>query len=82
MSKMAVVSWLIVAACVAGCDKLESEPIKANNVEGKMRNRRSSGEEVRVWRDPQTRCQYLLWERGKRGAMTPRLAPDGRPMCS
>jgi hypothetical protein len=82
MSKLALLSWLIVAASVAGCDKFESEPIKASNVEGKIRNRRSGGEEVRVWRDPQTRCQYLLWERRQRGAMTPRLAPDGRPMCS
>lgn len=48
MSKLAAVSWPIVAASVAGCDKFESESINAINVEGKIRNRRSGGEEVRV----------------------------------
>ncbi|MGP7794524.1 DUF6440 family protein [Sphingomonas sp. CLY1604] len=77
-----MVSGLIIAASAAGCDNFKSEPINASNVEGKVRSQRSGGEEVRVWRDPQTRCQYLLWEGRRKGAMTPRLAPDGRPICS
>ena len=77
-----MVGWLVIAsAALAGCDKIESEPINATTVDGKIRSRRAGGEEVRVWRDPETGCQYLLWERRQRGAMTPRLDPDGKPIC-
>jgi hypothetical protein len=73
------------AVMLAGCEKLtttyQSAPIRTERVEGKMRGGRAGGEQVRVWRDPETGCQYLVWERRQRGAMTPRLRPDGRPMC-
>lgn len=51
-------------------------------VEGKVRSRLTSGEEVRAWGDPETGCQYFLWERRQRAGMTPRLAADGRSMCN
>lgn len=85
--KMPVLALCLVGATpLAGCDRLDSSfepaPIKTATVEGKVRSRRTGGEEVRVWRDPETGCQYLLWERKHRGGMTPRLAADGRPMCN
>ncbi|WP_370655243.1 DUF6440 family protein [Sphingomonas aurea] len=70
-----------IAVALTACDKFDAAPINATTVEGKVRSARAGGEEVRVWRDPETGCQYLLWERRQRGAMTPRLAPDGRPIC-
>ncbi len=72
---------LFGAIALTGCDRFESQPINATNVEGKVRSSRNGGEEVRVWRDPETGCQYLLWERRQRGAMTPRLGSDGKPIC-
>ncbi|WP_374143564.1 DUF6440 family protein [Sphingomonas sp.] len=85
MTRAALAFCLFGSVLLAGCDKLsaslETAPIKATTVEGKVRSRRAGGEEIRVWRDPETGCQYLLWERRQRGSMTPRLTPDGRPMC-
>ncbi|WP_443024813.1 DUF6440 family protein [Sphingomonas sp. Leaf37] len=81
VQRSALAFCILGAVGVAACDRLESAPINATTVEGKVRGERAGGEEVRVWRDPGTGCQYLLWERRQRGAMTPRLAPDGRPMC-
>jgi hypothetical protein len=81
VQKTAILSYIAVSAALAACDRIESKPINAATVEGKIRSARTGGEEVRVWRDPETGCQYLLWERRQRGAMTPRLAPDGRPIC-
>ena len=81
MTKLAFAWCLIGAVALAGCDQMQSEPINATTVDGKIRSRRAGGEEVRVWRDPETGCQYLLWERRQRGAMTPRLAADGKPIC-
>ncbi|WP_443029927.1 DUF6440 family protein [Sphingomonas sp. ZB1N12] len=73
------------AMLVSGCDKLssssQSAPIRTVTVEGNLRGNQSGGEEVRVWRDPETGCQYLLWERRRRGGITPRLTMEGRPMC-
>lgn len=71
------------AGLLAGCDGLitQAEPLNTTTVEGKVRTRRAGGEEVRVWRDPATGCQYLLWERRRMGSITPRLTADGRPMC-
>lgn len=78
-----VVAWcLLGAAALSGCgESFRSEPIDATTVDGKIRTRRAGGEEIRVWRDPETGCQYLLWERRQRGGITPRLKADGRPVC-
>lgn len=85
MSRLARIAVLAGTIALAGCDTFDSSfrsaPINATTVEGKVRSRRAGGEEVRVWRDPETGCQYLLWERRQRGSMTPRLGPDGRPVC-
>lgn len=73
------------AMMLAGCDQngspFGSEPIKAAKLQGKIRGTRSGGEQIRDWRDPDTGCRYLLWEGARQGGMTPRLTPDGRPMC-
>ena len=73
------------AVLLGGCDKLGSsfkaEPITTTPVEGKMRGTRNRGEQVRVWRDPETGCQYLIWQSRRHGGVTPRLTADGRPMC-
>lgn len=73
------------AVMLAGCDQqgspFQSETIKTTTLEGKVRGVRSGGEQVRVWRDPETGCQYLLWERRSLGNMTARLNPEGRPLC-
>ena len=66
---------------LAACDRPSAAPITATTLEGKIRSGRAGGEEIRVWRDPGTGCEYLLWERRQRGAMTPRIGPDGQPMC-
>jgi hypothetical protein len=74
------------ALLLAGCDQngspFQSEPIKTKRLEGKILGKSNGGEEIRAWRDPETGCHYLLW-RGRRseGGITPRLTPDGRPMC-
>jgi hypothetical protein len=85
MARGLVLSCLAGAVLLSGCDQwgssFQTAPIKTDNVEGKMRGRRGGGEQVRVWRDPGTGCQYLIWESRRRGGMTPRLTSDGRPMC-
>jgi hypothetical protein len=85
MARKALIGGLAVAMLLTGCDKLttsfKSEPITTSTVEGRLRSNRTGGEQVRVWRDPDTGCQYLLWERRQRGGITPRLTPEGRPMC-
>ncbi len=80
MKRMTLTICMLGLVPLAACDRTESAPINASTVEGKIRVRRG-GERVRVWRDPETGCQYLLWERRDKGGMTPRLRPDGRPMC-
>ena len=86
MTRSALPFCLLAAIPVTGCDQngspFKTESIKTATVEGKIRSRRSGGEEIRVWRDPETGCQYLLWERRRMGAMTPRLTAGGQPMCS
>lgn len=76
---------LLGAVMLAGCDQqgspFRSETIKTATLEGKVSGRRSGGEQVRVWRDPETGCQYLLWERRSLGNMTARLNAEGRPLC-
>jgi hypothetical protein len=73
------------AVLLGGCDQngssFESEPIKTTTLEGKVRGKSGGGEEIRVWRDPETGCSYLLWRGRRDGGITPRLTPDGRPMC-
>ncbi len=85
LARATLMFCLLGTALLAGCDKMgstfQSAPISTTTVEGKTRSARRGGEEVRVWRDPDTGCEYLLWERRQRGSMTPRLKPDGRPMC-
>lgn len=85
MTGLRSIGGLLALAVLGGCDSVgntfQSEPITTNTVEGKLRGRRAGGEQVRVWRDPDTGCQYLLWERRRQGGITPRLMPDGRPMC-
>lgn len=85
MTRKTLAFGLISLVLLAGCEKLSSEfqsaPIKATTIEGKVRTARGGGEEVRVWRDPETGCEYLLWEGKRKGSMTPRLTSDGRPMC-
>lgn len=76
-----VSSMMLLAGCDGWGPSIRSQPINAETIEGKVRGRRGGGEEVRVWRDPDTGCQYLIWERRQRGGMTPRLQRDGRPMC-
>lgn len=77
---------LLAVPALAGCDKLDTAmqaaPINTATVEGNVRGRRGGGEEIRVWRDPETGCQYLVWERRRTGSMTPRLKADGRPLCN
>jgi Family of unknown function (DUF6440) len=85
MMRTTLVLGVTGAVMLAGCDQtgspFQSEPIKTTKLEGKIRGTRSGGEQVRVWRDPATGCQYLLWERSRQGGMTPRLTREGRPMC-
>jgi hypothetical protein len=86
MKTSTIALCLVGATPLAACDRIDTSfqaaPIKTDTIEGKIRSRRTGGEEVRTWRDPETGCQYLLWERKQRGAMTPRLAADGRPLCN
>jgi Family of unknown function (DUF6440) len=85
MMRATPVFCLLAAVMVAGCDQqgspFRSESIKTATLEGKVRGSRSGGEQVRVWRDPETGCQYLVWERRSLGNMTPRLNAEGRPLC-
>ena len=85
MMRTTMILWDPSAVMLAGCDPTGSpfraEPIKAAKLEGKIRGTRSGGEQIRDWRDPDTGCRYLLWEGARQGGMTPRLTPDGRPMC-
>lgn len=85
MMRMIQILCLSGTVLLVGCDEADSpfrsESIKTTTIEGKVRSSRNGGEEVRVWRDPDTGCQYFLWERRRAGSMTPRLTPDGRPMC-
>ena len=85
MAGRSLLLCLAAATSLAACDQasspFSSTPIRSERVEGKMRGNRQGGEQVRVWRDPANGCQYLLWERRQRGAMTARLKPDGLPMC-
>ena len=85
MARTTVALALALAGAImlAGCDRFNTSaaPITTDTVEGKIRGNRNGGEEVRAWRDPDTGCQYLLWERRGRGSMTPRLTAEGRPMC-
>lgn len=37
--------------------------------------------EPQVWTDPQNGCQYIIIDRGDRITMTPRLDPQGKPIC-
>lgn len=37
--------------------------------------------DIRVWRDPETGCDYLLYKRGYAGGITPRMNADGTPHC-
>jgi hypothetical protein len=73
------------ALLLAGCDQngspFQSEPIKTTRLQGKVMGKSSGAEEIRVWRDPDTGCQYLLWRGRRDGGITPRLTPDGRPIC-
>ena len=85
MTRTALAFCLSGAALLVGCDQIgstfQSAPITTTSIEGKVRGSRSGGEQVRVWRDPDTGCQYLLWDGRRRGSMTPRLTAEGRPMC-
>ncbi len=81
MQGSALAFCIFSAVALTACDRFDSASINATTVEGKVRSAREGGEEIRAWRDPETGCQYLLWERRQRGAMTPRLAFNGRPMC-
>lgn len=38
-------------------------------------------EDVTVWVDPDTKCQYVLWDGYKAGSMVPRVHPNGLPVC-
>jgi len=75
---------LVGAALLGGCDRsASSDDADATNgatAEGRIGSGRARGT-VRVWRDPETGCQYLVWQRGGRGSMTPRVKPDGLPIC-
>ncbi|MEY2883273.1 MAG: hypothetical protein RL490_997 [Pseudomonadota bacterium] len=78
---LCVSSLLLLAGCDQQDSPFKSESIETSSIAGKLRGNRSGGEQVRVWRDPDTGCQYLLWERRGKGSMTPRLTPGGAPMC-
>ena len=36
---------------------------------------------IRIWSDPQTGCEYVIFDSHKRAGMTHRLNSDGTPMC-
>ncbi|SOB78530.1 hypothetical protein SAMN06297144_0035 [Sphingomonas guangdongensis] len=85
MTRTGLIGGLVAATLLGGCggvsNTFQSAPITTDTVEGKIRGTRNGGEQVRVWRDPDTGCQYLLWERRRQGGITPRLTPEGRPIC-
>lgn len=78
-------AFCLLTSVLAGCDKSDSPFDSASDDNGaseaRVLGRSAGGERVRVWRDPETGCQYLAWGRRRTGSMTPRLKPDGRPMC-
>lgn len=42
---------------------------------------RARGWSTHIWTDPDTGCQYVVWQAYARGAVTIRYDRDGRPMC-
>lgn len=85
MRRAALAVCLIGATLVAGCNGVQSPFESASSeeatVEGQLRTSESASRRMRVWSDPETGCQYLLRGRSSRGSMTPRLKPDGLPLC-
>jgi len=64
---------------LSSCERM-GPSLPTEKVEGRTRSS-VAREGVRVWRDPGTGCQYLLWDSSRRGGITPRLGSDGRPRC-
>lgn len=73
-----LVSLLIVSA-LAGCMRKDDPTIPGNEAAATSGDTSPGGVGgVPVWVDPATGCQYL----GYTGhGLTPRLKPDGSPMC-
>lgn len=42
---------------------------------------RLAGTDIVLFRDPDTNCDYLVYDGYKSGGITPRLGRDGRPFC-
>ncbi|MES2337877.1 MAG: DUF6440 family protein [Pseudomonadota bacterium] len=85
MQRTGLVMCLMGAAMLGGCDGGQSSygsaPSQDSAVQGSLRTSTSANRRIRVWSDPETGCQYLIWGRSGRGGMTPRLKPDGMPVC-
>ncbi|WP_268795702.1 DUF6440 family protein [Sphingomonas sp. Leaf25] len=80
----AALALCLLTSLLAGCDKFDSSrsvPDNTATTEAEVLRRSTGNERVRVWRDPETGCQYLALGRRRTGSLTPRLKADGRPMC-
>lgn len=66
-----ILAILALSALVAGCD-----------FSGDMTN----GFRRQIWTDPDTGCQYLVWETGVSSnyalAVAPRIGSDRMPICN
>ncbi len=84
MTRAGLVFGLIGATLLAGCNggqsPFGSAPSEERSDDGQLRTSQGNGR-LRVWSDPETGCQYLLRGRSSRGSITPRLKPDGLPLC-
>ena len=65
----------VYVACAAACTRVD----EVRDGEGKVIY---FGNGVNIWVDPDTGCNYLVYSEYNKGAMTPRLNPDGTPYCS
>lgn len=66
---------ILALGMLAGCGEPTATPVGPSMV-GITDN------DVFVWRDSQTGCQYLVYAGYKRGGITPRLNPDGTQVCT
>ncbi len=76
--KMRTAMLLLLAvyvACAAACTRVD----EVRDGEGKVIY---FGNGVNIWVDPDTGCNYLVYSEYNKGAMTPRLNPNGTPYCS
>lgn len=63
---------LLLGACDAS-SIINEDTTKINN---------ANSEKVRIYTDPETKVQYLIYLGDKSGGMTVRVRPDGTPMIA